>query len=937
MQGDNNPLNGQNLAFIEALYAQYTADPSSVEPEWRAYFDDLHSQNGQPGSGQPARLGPSFTPTTVFNPPSNGGGAAPNISGVAERQDRVDQLVRAYRVRGHMIADLDPLGLPREPHPELDISWYGLTEADLDRKFSANTVGGGPAIDTLRNILDRLKRTYCGSIGVQYMHIDDVHIKHWLQERMETTQNQQSLTRETQLRILTKLTDAEIFEQFIHNKFLGAKRFSLEGGESLIPLLDLAIEEAGRHDVEEIVIAMAHRGRLNVLANIMGKSPDLIFREFADKDPDLHFGGGDVKYHLGYSTDVATTSGAQIHLTLCFNPSHLEFVNPVAIGRVRAKQDRRHDEEHSRVMPLLIHGDAAFIGQGVSQETFNLSELWGYRVGGTVHIIVNNQIGFTTPPEAARSSYYGTDIAKMLQIPVIHVNGEHPEAVARAITLAMNFRSKFRKDVVIDMWCYRRYGHNEGDEPEYTQPLMYQAIKKRTTVRKAYLENLYKMGEINKEDGEKIAKRRKTRLETALSESRSPDYEYQLEFGGGLWTPYIGGADEAVPDVETGVDKATLTEIMTHLATEPEDFNIHPKLKRLLKARMAMATGEKPLDWGGAEALAYGSLLLEGTPIRLSGQDAQRGTFSHRHAVWHDHKNGRLCVPVNMIRDDQAHLRAVNSPLSEIGVMGFEYGYSLDAPDQLVIWEAQFGDFSNVAQVITDQFISSSEEKWQRLSGLVLKLPHGFEGQGPEHSSARLERYLNLCAQDNMQVCNVTTPAQIFHLLRRQVNRKIRKPLVIMTPKSLLRLPAATSSMDELTTGTFKRILPDVGDRAPKQVKRVLMCSGKIYYELEQARASMGADHVAIIRLEQLYPLRAAELSQVLSIYAPETEVFWVQEEPMNMGAWPYLRLRFGERLVDRHPLKWVARPESASPATGSAASHKMEQELLIEQAFATT
>lgn len=934
MQGDNNPLNGQNLAFIEEMYARYTEDPESVEGEWRTWFDEIHHQAG--GNGQAARLGPSFSPSSLFNPPG-GNGSADSLSPMAVRQDKVDQIIRAYRVRGHMLADLDPLGLPREQHPELELSWYGLSEADLDDKFSANTVGGGPAEDTLRNILARLKRTYCGSIGVQYMHIDDVHIKHWLQARMEETQNQQSLTRDTQLRILTKLTDAEIFEQFIHNKFLGAKRFSLEGGESLIPLLDQAIEEAGTHDVEEIVIAMAHRGRLNVLSNIMGKAPDQIFREFADKDPDLHFGGGDVKYHLGYSTDIVTTSGAQIHLTLCFNPSHLEFVNPVAVGRVRAKQDRREDQEHRRVMPLLIHGDAAFIGQGVSQETFNMSELFGYRVGGTVHIIVNNQIGFTTPPESARSSYYATDIAKMLQIPVIHVNGEHPEAVARAITLAMNFRKKFRKDVVIDMWCYRRYGHNEGDEPEYTQPLMYKAIKKRVSVRQGYLDNLLKLNELTEADADEIVKARKARLEKALSESRAPDYEYQMDSGRGLWEGYLGGADEAVPDVETGVDKATLVRILEGITTVPEGFNIHPKLKRLLKARAAMATGEKPLDWGGAEALAYGTLLLEGTHIRLSGQDAQRGTFSHRHAVWHDYKNGRICVPHNLLEDEQAQLRPIDSPLSEIAVLGFEYGYSLDAPDHLVIWEAQFGDFSNVAQVITDQFISSSEDKWQRLSGLVLQLPHGFEGQGPEHSSARLERYLNLCAQDNMQVCNVTTPAQVFHLLRRQVRRKIRKPLVIMTPKSLLRLPAAVSPMEELTSGIFQRILPDQGERDPKQVKRILMCSGKVYYELADARASMGADHVAIIRLEQLYPLRMKDISEVLAPYAPGTEVVWVQEEPMNMGAWPSLRLRFGEQILDRHPLRWVARPESASPATGSAASHKMEQELLIEQAFAIT
>ncbi|MCB9552990.1 MAG: 2-oxoglutarate dehydrogenase E1 component [Myxococcales bacterium] len=928
----DEPINGANLAFVEALYGRFLDDPHSVSDDWRAYFERLD------GHVETRDLrGPTAPVRSIFNPP---GGARATTAGehaagleVAARQDRVDQLVRAYRVRGHMIAQLDPLGLSRDIHPELDLAHYDLDERDLDKPFSARTLGG-PAVLTLREILDRMRRTYCGYIGVQFMHIDDIHIKSWLQTRMESTKNQLTLTRDQQIRVLTKLTDAENFEQFIHKKFLGAKRFSLEGGESLIPLIDQALEEAGRLGIDEAVIAMAHRGRLNVLANVMGKNPAQIFREFADRDPEMYFGGGDVKYHMGFSSDHITSTGGQIHISLCFNPSHLEFVDPVLIGRVRAKQDRRHDSTRSTVLPLLIHGDAAFAGQGIVQETLNLSELEGYRVGGTIHVIVNNQIGFTTPPESARSSYYATDVAKMLQSPILHVNGENPEAVAQAIRLAMEFRSAFHKDVIIDMYCYRRYGHNEGDDPAFTQPVLYSAIRKRKTVREAYLENLLKLGEITEEEAEEIAVRRRERLEQALNEAKGRDYVYSYDTGRGIWQGYAGGADSEVPEADTRFPLDQLTELLRAQAKVPDSFNAHPKIKRLLATREEMAAGERALDWGAGEALAFGTLLVEGVPVRLSGQDSGRGTFSHRHAVLHDYQNGDKYIPLNNLSPAQARLEPIDSSLSEAAVLGFEYGYSLDMPDGLVLWEAQFGDFANSAQVIIDQFIVSSEDKWRRLSGLVMLLPHGFEGQGPEHSSARLERFLGMCAEDNIQVCNLTTPAQIFHCLRRQMKRKLRKPLVIMTPKSLLRHPDAVSSLTDLAEGRFHRLIvdPTVGD--PKQIRRILLCSGKIYYELAQAKEILEAHNVAVHRLEQLYPLDRRELAAQFADYPDDAHAVWVQEEPENMGAWPYIRLTFEQRFLGRFPLQGIARSASASPATGSGASHRLEQELLIEKAF---
>ncbi len=869
----------------------------------------------------------------------------------SSRQDKVNRLIHAYRVRGHLLANLDPLGRPRSSTPELELEHWGLSEEDLEALFSSTTIAGTTAL-TLRSILALLEAVYCGSIGVQFMHIDDVHAKNWLINRMEDSEHHRRLARDEKLRILTKLTDAELFEQFIHKKFLGAKRFSLEGAETMIPLLDLALQEAGAQGVEEVVFGMAHRGRLNVLVNILDKSPREVFREFADEDPDLMIGQGDVKYHLGFSSDRVApqgrqrneapkggkrdemASGEKMHLSLCFNPSHLEFVNPVVQGRVRAKQERYGDVEHRRCLGILIHGDAAFAGQGVIQELFNMANLPGYRTGGTLHVIVNNQIGFTTAPEMGRSTQYATDVARMLQTPVFHVNGEDPEAVAQVVRTAMDYREEFQQDVIIDMYCYRRHGHNEGDEPSYTQPLLYEVIRNRKTVRESYLDHLLELGGVTREEAETIRQERTRSLEEELDESQAPGFQLRgPATGEGLWRPYRGGPDAETPEVETALPKEKLTALLHKAAEIPAEFNIHKKLRRLFKNRQQMAGGERPLDWAAAEAAALASLVVEGTSVRLSGQDSGRGTFSHRHAVLYDFRDGEMYIPLQHVAEDQAQFHVWDSPLSEIGVAGFEYGYSLDTPDGLDLWEAQFGDFSNCAQVIIDQFITSGEDKWRRLSGLVMLLPHGFEGQGPEHSSARLERFLNLAAEDNIQVVNLTTPAQYFHCLRRQIVRPWRKPLIVMAPKSLLRHPHVVSSLDELAEGHFQRVIPDAG-ADPEAVKRVLLTSGKVYYELDDARRRADRRDVAIVRLEQYYPLSLDLLEETLAPYADGTEVFWVQEEPRNMGAWSFLLIRLGRRLFGRWPFDCVTRPESASPATGSAAAHRKEQAALIAEAL---
>lgn len=848
-------------------------------------------------------------------------------------QERVDQLVRAYRVRGHRIAHLDPLGEQRPLLPELDPAFYGLGPADMDRTFSTSSLGGEDEA-TLRRIISRMRSTYCRFIGVQFMHIDDLTVRLWLQERMENSENRVQIRRDDQLRILTRLTDAVMFEEFIQKRYLGAKSFSLEGSESLIPLLDMAIEKAGEQQVSEIVIAMAHRGRLNVLSNILGKSPQDIFHEFEDVEPAAHRGRGDVKYHLGYSSDYLTGAGHSLHLSLCFNPSHLEFVNPVAMGRMRAKQDRDDDDQRVHGLVLMIHGDASFAGEGVIQETLNLSQLPAYTTGGALHVVVNNQLGFTTPPEQARSSTYATDIAKMLQIPIFHVNGEDPESVAQVVNLALDFQREFRRDVVIDMYCYRRRGHNEGDEPAFTQPLMYRQIEERLTVRESYLERLLLLGGVTVEEADQIAEERRLRLEEAFSRARAHGQTSPPETLTGVWSGYIGGRETNVDEVPTGCSRERLSKLLTSLTQLPEGFHPHAKIERFLAQRHAMSLGEKSLDWAAAEALALASVATDGIRVRLSGQDCERGTFSQRHAVLHDIENGDTYMALANLDANQAKVEIYNSPLSEVAVLGFEYGYSLDQPNGLVMWEAQYGDFVNVAAVIIDQFIVSAEDKWRRLSGLTLLLPHGLEGSGPEHSSARLERFLTLAAEDNIQISQPSTPAQYFHLLRRQALRRWRKPLVVMTPKSLLRHAAAVSTLDELTEGTYRRVLPDARRDASAEVRRVLLCSGKVYYELDARRRELARNDVAIVRLEQYYPCPYQQLRAALAGYRDGTPVVWVQEEPENMGAWWFLRMQFGETMFGRLPFSGIFRRAGASPATGSASSHRLEQDELIASAF---
>jgi len=924
-------MDSESVDYVERLFEAYRNNASQVSPAWKRYFDKLAGEETNGAARAPLR--PSFRPRSVFNPPSvDGKSAAPTQLDAAQLQDRVDQLVRAYRARGHYLATLDPLGFQRVDQPDLSLSQFQLTESDLERPCSAAGIGG-PTTQTLRQILDRLQKTYCRYIGVQFMHISDAVARNWLQERMERTKNTLPLSRDQQWRILKRLTEASVFEEFVRKKYVGSKTFSLEGAESLIPLLDLAIEKAADQGVAEVVMGMAHRGRLNVLANIIGKPPIEIFWEFEDSRPEMYFGRGDVKYHLGYSGDWKAANGRHVHLSLCFNPSHLEYVNTVALGRMRAKQDVQGDTERRQGMVILIHGDAAFAGEGIVQETLNLSQLDGYSVGGTMHVIVNNQIGFTTGAQQARSSQYASDVAKMLQIPIFHVNGEHPAAVAQVVDLAQDFRERFRRDVVVNMYCYRRWGHNESDEPSFTQPKLYQAIEKRESVRDGFLQHVLKWQDISREEADQLSEDRYASLERQIDQARDEDYTPEPQAYAGLWNGYLGGDEPATDEPDTGVAIKRSTKLIKALSDTPSDFNLHPKLQRAADQRAQMAAGERPLDWAAGEALALASLAVEGYPIRISGQDAQRGTFSQRHAVLHDCESGQEYHRFQHLTDEQASVEIVNSPLSEAGVLGFEYGYSLDRPGGLVAWEAQFGDFLNCAQAIIDQFISSAEDKWRRLSGVVMLLPHGFEGMGPEHSSARLERFLVLAAEDNIQIIYPTTPAQYFHALRRQTIRKWKKPLVVLTPKSLLRHPRVTSTLEELQEGTFERVIPDRLTK-PKKVERILLCSGKIYYDLLAYREEHDRLDTAIVRVEQFYPIPMDPLKAALQPYADGLPVYWVQEEPENMGASYFWKARLGNRLFDRFPFGSISRVESASPATGSHASHKREQQELVEEAF---
>jgi|688.fasta_scaffold00010_20 2-oxoglutarate dehydrogenase E1 component len=929
-------MNSYSLDYIDDLYVQYIRDPGSVSPGWRKYFDEF-SLVGSATDGDVNGASQAASRVAVADEEGPGAQALAirdEALWLAKMQDRIDNLVREYRVRGHVMARLDPLKLANREQPELNPETYGLSQADLERPFTCENLNYFNS-RTLGDILTKLRNTYCRSIGAQFMHIENRNIRDWLQRRMESCENRLELSRDVQVRIYTRLADAAIFEEFVRRKFVGAKTFSLEGAESLIPLLDLALEKAGQHQVEGVVLGMAHRGRLNVLANIMGKRAQSIFWSFDDPVPDMHRGGGDVRYHLGYSSDWTTSTGAKVHISLCFNPSHLEYVNTVAQGRCRAKQERQKDDRHSKHMTILIHGDAAFAGEGIVQETLNMSELPGYTTGGTLHVILNNQIGFTTMPEEARSCTYATDVAKMLQIPIFHVNGEDPEAVAQVISLSMDFRREFKRDVVIDMYAYRRWGHNEGDEPRYTQPLMYQTIDQRKSVRESYLDKLLKFGDFTRQEADQLAEMRQAKLEREFELAQKEEYVSDLQTMGGAWHGFFGGPEPTHDQPQTSLTSAAATGCLRSLVTFPNGFSVNRKLQRFMSLREEMAAGTRSLDWATAESLAFGSLLQEGHPIRLSGQDCERGTFSQRHSVLHDAQTGQTFTPLKNLGPGAAKIDIINSPLCESGVLGFEYGYSLDIPEGLVLWEAQFGDFWNAAQVIVDQFIASAEDKWGRLSKLVMLLPHGFEGAGPEHSSARLERFLLLTAEHNMQVCQPSTPAQYFHLLRRQAKRRWSKPLIVLTPKSLLRHAAVVSPLSEFTGGSFQKILPDTR-QASEKTDRVLMCSGKLYYELLERREQAGVNNIAIIRLEQFYPLSEEELLQSLQPYKKGTDLVWVQEEPTNMGAWQFLKVQFGDVLADHgFKLRRVSRVESASPSTGSARSHALEQKDLIDEAFA--
>ncbi|MGH2749795.1 MAG: multifunctional oxoglutarate decarboxylase/oxoglutarate dehydrogenase thiamine pyrophosphate-binding subunit/dihydrolipoyllysine-residue succinyltransferase subunit [Actinomycetota bacterium] len=846
-----------------------------------------------------------------------------DVDATLEKQSRVMQLINMYRVRGHLIAELNPIGWEVLHHPELDLSHYGLTLWDLDREFLTDGLPG-PRKQTLRKIIDILRDSYSRTIGVEYMHMAEPVEKRWIQERVEG--KLEDLPKEEKIHILDRIGAAEAFERFLHSKYTGNKRFSLEGAESTIAMLDALIERAADEEHIEVIMGMSHRGRLNVLANIVGKPPKEIFREFEGEiDPDTVQGSGDVKYHLGMTGRFTSRAGNDIAVVLASNPSHLEAVDPVVEGMARAKQDLLGDDSTGRVLPLLLHGDAAFAGQGVVAETFNLSQLRGYQTGGTVHLVVNNLIGFTTAPHAGRSSTYATDIAKMVQCPIFHVNGDDPEACVRVTRLAYEYRKHFKKDVVIDLVCYRKYGHNEADEPAFTQPLMYAKIDERRSVRKLYTEQLLNAGEITVEEAEDALDQFRARLKEAFEETR----ESKLPEPVVAQPPKVVGV---LPAVETGAEAARLEHVHEVLTSFPQGFEPHPKLKKMIEKRASILE-QDAIDWAHGEALAFGSLLMEGTDVRLSGQDSRRGTFSQRHSVLVDYRTGEEYTPLNDLSSNQARFRCFDSLLSEYAAMGFDYGYSVANGDALVCWEAQFGDFVNGGQIVVDQFISSGEDKWEQESGLVLLLPHGFEGQGPEHSSARLERFLTLCAEDNMQVAQPTTPAQYFHLLRRQMHRSVRKPLIVMTPKSLLRNPDARSKFADFTSGHFIETLDDTRISDREAIKRVVLCTGKIGLTLMNQRDERAAD-VAIVRVEQLYPFPKGQIYEILDRYPNAKEVLWVQDEPENMGAWWFVYGNIRADLPERFKLRRAARAESGSPATGSPTVHEQEGSELLDKAL---
>ena len=927
-------LHGLNAAWLEDQLRAYLADPSSVEPSLKALFETEGFAADSPTARPSPKRGGLFTAGSART-------SSPGVDlDVLTSQVRIVELINAYRTYGHLKARLDPLGLAnRNPPPELDPSYWGFTAADMARTFSTAALHG-PQSMTLRQLVAFLEDTYSRSIGAEFKHISNAKVQDWIQERCERTRNHYDLDPATQGFVLEKLCAAEALEDFINLKFRGSKRFSLQGAESLIPMLAVMVEEAGQHGVREIVLGMPHRGRLNVLVNIFQMSAKTLFSKFEDKSGERWVGRGDVKYHLGQSADITTRFGDELHLSLTFNPSHLEAINPVVLGRARAKQDRIGDTQGERVLPVLIHGDAAFAGQGLVAETLNLMALKGYDVGGSLHIIVNNQIGFTTLPEDSRSAPYCTDIAKMIEVPIFHVNGEDPEAVVQVMKMAADYRQTFGQDVIIDMYCFRRFGHNESDEPTFTQPKMYETIDAHPSVHRVYGQHLAKRGQLTVDAVEAISQRQHTMLDQALRELQTESAYYaEAPAFGGVWQGYTGGPDREAAEAPTAVTPERARQVLDGLTGWPEGFTPHRKIGRLIQRRRDIMAGTQPLDWAAGEALAFGTLLLEGHPVRVSGQDSCRGTFSHRHAVLTDPGTGDTHTQLAHLSNDQARLDMINSPLSEAGVLGFEFGYAMDMPEALVIWEAQFGDFANGAQVMIDQFLSASEDKWNRLSAVTLFLPHGYEGQGPEHSSARLERFLQLCAEDNIQVANPTTPAQLFHLLRRQVRRRWRKPLIVMTPKSLLRHRLATSPLEDITSGGFERVVPD-REVDPKTVRRAVLCSGKVYYDLYERRAALAAEartpgNTALLRLELIYPFPDIELREIIAGMPELDELVICQEEPRNMGSFAFLFPLLGELFAQDGPaLRWVSRPESASPATGSAHAHGIEQNALLANAL---
>ncbi len=923
---ESSQFAGGNATYIEELYEQYLDNPQSVSEEWRALFDQLPSVEGVEVESKHSDIREDFK--EAAKKPHRGQIIVPQVTSDT-KQVKVLQLINAYRFRGHQHANLDPLGLwKQERVRDLELSYHELEQDDLDKPYNVGSLAVSEEHLKLKDIQSLLVKTYCGSIGAEYMYITSTEEKRWLQQRLESVQCKPSLTQQDKVKLYKELVAADGLEKYLASKFPGAKRFSLEGGDALIPMLKTLISRAGEQGAKEVVIGMAHRGRLNVLVNVLGKNPSVLFDEFSGKH-DETLGAGDVKYHMGYSSDFATPGG-NVHLALAFNPSHLEIVNPVVMGSVRARMDRRNCPDGSLALPITIHGDSAIAGQGVVQETFNLSQTRAYSVGGTVRIVVNNQVGFTTHnPKDTRSTQYCTDIAKMVQAPIFHVNSDDPEAVVFATQVALDFRNKFKRDVVIDLVCYRRHGHNEADEPNATQPLMYQKIKKHPVPRQIYAQQLIGEQAITDQDAERAVDEYRAALDhgACVVEEWRPMMEHSVD-----WRPYLNHDWDIAYDAALSLDRLKM--LAQKVSSYPEDVKPQSRVKKIYQDRAAMALGEKPLDWGFAETLAYADLVESGNRIRITGQDCGRGTFFHRHAVIHNQKDASTYMPLQNVSEEQAVIEIYDSVLSEEAVLAFEYGYATAEPKTLTIWEAQFGDFANGAQVVIDQFLSSGEVKWGRLCGLTMLLPHGYEGQGPEHSSARLERFLQLCADHNIQVCVPTTPAQVFNMIRRQQIRPMRRPLVVMSPKSLLRHPMAVSTLEELSDGIYHNVIDETDDLPAEKIERVVMCSGKVYYDLYDARNKGEITNVAIIRLEQLYPFPQKEMEAVMAKYAHVKDFVWCQEEPQNQGAWYCSQHHFWDVIPTGAKLKYVGRTASASPAVGYLAVHNKQQKDLVQQAL---